>query len=390
MRQTPMRHVIVELEDSPIVEVWRLGQNDPDVIGLWAGESDLPTPAFISDAAADALRAGHTFYTPNRGIPPLRAALARYLERLYGVAIGDDRLAVTASGMSAVMLTCQGLLSPGDHAVAVTPSWPNVLRAMTICGAAVTEVALAPSADGWHLDLDRVFAACNDRTRVIYYASPGNPTGFMLEAAGIARLVDFARARGIAILADEVYHRLVYDRAVAPSILEIARADDPVYVVNTFSKSWAMTGWRMGWVVFPQGDAASFEKLIQFNVSGTPGFLQWGAAAALDGGEEFVRSFVERCSVGRTIALDALRAMPRAHTVPSDGAFYLMFGIEGVTDVMRFCKRAVLEARVGLAPGTAFGGGAGQMIRLCHGQSPERMRVAMERLARFIDGYAEG
>ncbi len=384
-----MRQTIVDLEDSPIIEVWRLGQGDPDVIGLWAGESDLPTPRFIADAAADALRAGHTFYTPNRGIPPLRAALSRYLERLYGVAIPDSRLAITASGMSAVMLTCQGRLSPGDHAVAVTPSWPNVLRAMTICGAAVTEVALEPRADGWHLDLERVFAACDERTRMIYYASPGNPTGFMLERDEIARLLDFARARGIAILADEVYHRLVYDRLVAPSILELARADDPVTVVNTFSKSWAMTGWRMGWVVFPEGDAPEYEKLIQFNVSGTPGFLQAGAAAALDGGEDFVRSFVERCRVGRAIALDALRAMPRVRTVPSDGAFYLMFGIEGVTDAMRFCKRAVTEARVGLAPGVAFGGGAAHMIRLCHGQSPERMRVAMERLARFIEAYAE-
>ena len=272
------------------------------------------------------------------------------------------------------MLTCQGLLSPRDHAVAVTPSWPNVLRAMTICGASVTEIALQPRPDGWHLDLDAVFAACTDRTRIIYYASPGNPTGFMLERDEIERLLVFARARNIAIMADEVYHRLVYDRPVAPSILSLATADDRVYSINTFSKSWAMTGWRMGWVVFPAADTFAFEKLIQFNVSGTPGFLQMGAAAALDHGEDFVRDFVERCRVGRQIALDGLGAMARVATVPSDGAFYIMFAIDGVTDVMRFCKRAVTEARGGLAPGTAFGGGAGRMIRLCHAQSPERMR----------------
>ncbi len=384
-----MRQTIVDLEDSPILEVWRLGQGDPEVIGLWAGESDLATPAFIADAAVEALRAGHTFYTPNRGIPPLRAALRRYLERVHGVAIPDQRIAITASGMSAVMLTCQGLLSPDDHAVAVTPSWPNVLRAMTICGASVTEVALQPAADGWHLDLDRLFAACGARTRIIYYASPGNPTGFMLEPAGIQRLLAFARARGIAIMADEVYHRLVYDRPVAPSILEIARPDDRVYSINTFSKSWAMTGWRMGWVVFPEGDTPQFEKLIQFNVSGTPGFLQLGAAAALDHGEAFVRSFVERCREGRAIALASLATMPRARAVPSDGAFYIMFGVEGVTDVMGFCRRAVAEARVGLAPGTAFGGGAERMVRLCHAQSPERMRIAMDRLGGFIADYRE-
>ena len=384
-----MRALIGELADSPILEVWRLGQGQPDVIGLWAGESDLPTPAFISAAAAAALEAGHTFYTPNRGIPTLRAALCRYLARLYDVEIPDARVAITASGMSAVMLTCQGLLEPGDHAVAVTPSWPNALRAMAICGAAVTEVALTPHADGWHLDLQAVFAACTDRTRLIYYASPGNPTGFTLERAAIERLVEFGRARGIAIIADEVYHRLVYDRPVAPSILQVAGADDRVYSINTFSKSWAMTGWRMGWVVFPRADTDAFEKLIQFNVSGTPGFLQAGAAAALDHGEEFVRGFVERCRAGRQVALEGLSAMRRVRTVPSDGAFYIMFAVDGVGDVMRFCKRAVAEARVGLAPGTAFGGGAERMLRLCYAQSPERLRIATARLADFVGSYAE-
>ena len=384
-----MRALIGELQDSPILEVWRLGQGNPDVIGLWAGESDLPTPTFNSDAATAALRAGHTFYTPNRGIPPLRAALCRYLERLYGIEMPDARVAITASGMSAVMLTCQGLLEPGAHAVAVTPSWPNALRAMAICGADVTEIALTPRPDGWHLDLDAVFAAVTERTRLIYYASPGNPTGFMLEAPEIERLLAFARERGIAVIADEVYHRLVYDRPVAPSVLSIAGPADRVYSINTFSKSWAMTGWRMGWVVFPAADTDAFEKLIQFNVSGTPGFLQAGAAAALDDGEDFVRDFVERCRVGRQIALEGLRAMPRVRTVPSDGAFYIMFGVEGVTDVMGFCKRAVAAARVGLAPGTAFGGGAERMLRLCHAQSPERMRIALDRLASFVHAYAE-
>ena len=228
-----------------------------------------------------------------------------------------------------------------------------------------------------------------DGTGLFYCETPLPPPGFMLERDEIERLLVFARSRGIAIMADEVYHRLVYDRPVAPSILSIATPDDRVYSINTFSKSWAMTGWRMGWVVFPETDTFAFEKLIQFNVSGTPGFLQMGAAAALDHGEDFVRSFVERCSVGRRIALDALGAMPRARTVPSDGAFYIMFAIDGVTDVMRFCKRAVAEARVGLAPGTAFGGGAERMIRLCHAQSPDRMRVAMERLGSFVASYRE-
>ena len=378
-----MRDTILDLADSPIVEVWRLGQGDPDVIGLWAGESDLPTPRFISDAATAALQAGgHTFYTPNRGIPPLRQALSRYLERVYGIAIPDGRLAITASGMSAVMLTCQGLLSPGDHAVAVTPSWPNVLRAMTICGATVTEIALRPRPDGWHLDLAEVFAACTDRTRIIYYASPGNPTGFMLEQSEISSgLLVFARSRGIAIMADEVYHRLVYDRAVAPSILTLATPQDRVYAINTFSKSWAMTGWRMGWVVFPETDTFAFEKLIQFNVSGTPGFLQMGAAAALDHGEAFVGTFVERCR---------RRSPDRARRPGGDRARQhraqrrrLLHHVRGPR---RDRRDALLQARGDRGARGAWrraprsAAAQSGMIRLCHAQSPDRMRIAMERL----------
>ena len=384
-----MRPNIVDLADTPILDVWRLGQERPGVIGLYVGESDLPSPSFVNEAAIKSLRDGHTFYTANRGIRPLRDALARYLARTYGVEVSDDRLAITASGMSAVMMTCQGLLSPGDHVVAVTPSWPNILRAVAICNADCTEVPLTPAADGWHLDLAQVFAACTDRTRMIYYASPGNPTGFMLPTDGIARLLAFARDRGIAIMADEVYGRLVYDRDVAPSILSAARPDDRVYVVNTFSKAWAMTGWRLGWLVFPEGDAPHYEKLVQFNVSGTPGFLQMGAVAALDHGDDFIRSFVARCAEGRRIALEGLGRIPRVRTVPSDGAFYLMFGIDGVTDALRFCKRAVLEAGVGLAPGIAFAGGAERMMRLCHAQSPERLAEALDRLRAYVADYAE-
>ena len=385
-----MRRSIVELEDSPIVDLWRLGQGRPDVIGLWVGEGDLPTPPFIADAATRALRDGHTFYTPNRGLPALRAALARYHARIHGVAVADDRLAVTASGMNAVMLVCQGVLDPGDHAVCVVPSWPNILRAIRIVGGTLTEVPLEPTASGWTLDLQQVFDACHARTRLIYVASPGNPTGFMLEGDALARLLAFARERGIAILADEVYHRLVYDRPVAPSILTLATPADRVYAVNTFSKAWSMTGWRLGWVVFPAGETAEWEKLIQFNMSGTPGFLQAGAIAALDEGEAFVSQFVARCRDGRALLLDRLGRMERARTVPSDGAFYLMLSVDGVTDVVGVCRRALLEAGVGLAPGTVARCGAERMVRLCHAAGTERLATATDRLAPFIANYREG
>ena len=245
-------------------------------------------------------------------------------------------------------------------------------------------MALDHDDSGWHLDLQRLFDACDGRTRAIYYASPGNPTGWMLEDAQQRELLAWARGRGIAIIADEVYQRIVYDRPHAPSILEIAAPDDPVFVVNSFSKSWAMTGWRMGWLIYPRGMVDTFEKLIQFNTSGGQAFLQAGGVVALNEGEAFVRSFVERCRGGRAIVLDRLAALDRVRIVPNKASFYVMFDVDGIDDSLAFCKRAVHEAGVGLAPGIAFGAASARQIRLCYARSDAQLTEAMDRLSAFI------
>ncbi|HEX3350334.1 MAG TPA: pyridoxal phosphate-dependent aminotransferase [Acetobacteraceae bacterium] len=384
-----IRSSIDEMPDSPIVEVWRLGFGRPDVIGMFAGEADVPTPAFICDAAAESLAAGNTFYTPNRGLAPTRAAIASYHRRVHGIEIADGRIALTPSGMSAVMLVAQGIIEPGDTAVVVTPGWPNVSRAMEICGARVVEVAMRPTDAGWVLDLEALFDACDEKTRVIYLASPGNPTGWIMEEDQARAILDFGRARDIAVLSDEVYHRLVYDRPVSLSMLQIAGPHDNLYVVNSFSKSYAMTGWRLGWIVFPQGQTDAFEKLIQFNSSGAPAFLQHGAIAALDHGEEFIASFVARCRAGQDVVAQRLARMQRIRAVPSKGGFYAMFEVAGMRDTLGFCRRAVDEARIGMAPGIAFGAGAERHIRLCTAKAPELLDVAMDRLEDYVAHYQD-
>ena len=379
-----VRPDIEAMPDSPILEVWRMGINTPDVIGLWAGEPDVPTPRFICDAATAALNAGQTFYTHNRGIPELRQAIARYLKRLYRVDVSDNRIAATTAGMNAVQIVCQALLQAGSTAVCVTPSWPNIMRAMTIAGAQVTEVALTRGDTGWSLDLHRLFEACVPGTKLLYLASPANPTGWTIGREQAQAILDFTRARGIAILADEVYHRIVYDGPVAFSFLEIAKPDDALFVVNSFSKSWAMTGWRLGWLIYPEGFLPTAEKLIQFNTSGGQAFLQHGAVAALDNGEDFVAGFVAGCAKGRERISERLAAMPRVREIPNEGAFYAMFEVDGASDTMAFCKDAVTKAGVGLAPGVAFGSGAETLIRLCYAKSPELLDKAMDRLERWL------
>ena len=244
-------------------------------------------------------------------------------------------------------------------------------------------------ANGWHLDLDAVFAACDARTRLIYIASPGNPTGWMIEPEEANALLDFCRARGIALLSDEVYHRIVYDRPAAFSFLQIAQPDDPLFVVNSFSKSWAMTGWRIGWLIYPQGCTGAFEKLIQFNTSGGLEFMQAAGIAAMEHGEPFIVSFVAHCRTGRDIVAERLAAMPRVQAVPGAGAFYTMFGVDGVTDTFAFCKRAVHEAKIGMAPGTSFGAGAEGLVRLCYAKTPALLHEAMDRLATFAASYQQ-
>jgi len=384
-----IRAEIEALDDSPIIEVMREGFGRQSVIPMWAGEPDVPTPAFICDAASRALAQGHTFYAENRGIPRLRQAIGAYHQRIHGVAIADERIALTLSGMNAVMLTVQALLGVGDNALVVTPSWPNVMRAMQIAGATVREIPMHPSDSGWTLDLDALFAAADARTRVIYLASPGNPTGWIMSGAEAQAILSFARSRNIAILSDEVYHRIVYDRPHALSFLEIMQPDDPVFVVNSFSKSWAMTGWRLGWMVFPSGATDAFEKLIQFNTSGGLVFLQHGAIAALEEGEAFVESFVARCRAGREVAARRLARMQRLRVVPGAGSFYAMFEIAGVSDTLQFCKRAVHEAGIGMAPGTSFGAGAARHVRLCTAKGTELLETAMDRLEQYVATYVQ-
>lgn len=379
-----VRPEIEALQDSPIVDIWRSAAGLDDVIALWVGESDVATPGFICEAASRALAEGHTFYTPNRGIPGMREALAAYHRHIWGREISTDRLALTQSGMSAVMLIAQAVVAPGDNVVCVTPCWPNIERAMQIVGAAVREVALRPTPQGWQLDLDAVFARCDARTRLIYVASPANPTGWTMSRAEGQTLLDFARRRGVALLADEVYHRIVYDGTAAFSMAEIAEPEDPVFVINSFSKAWAMTGWRLGWMIYPQGLTPTFEKLIQFNFSGCPAFLQHGAMAALADGEAFVAWFVDRCRTGREVVQRRLAGLEGVRLIPGNGSFYAMFGVDGVNNTEEFCRRAVREARIAMAPGEAFGAGAEGKIRICFAKAPELLETAMDRLAGLL------
>jgi aspartate/methionine/tyrosine aminotransferase len=379
-----LRRSIASLPSSKIREVAHLGMGRDDVIALWFGESDLPTPKFICDAAAQALAAGDTFYQPNPGIPELRSALADYMNRLYGAKLTLHNVIVSASAMNALMLVMQSLVDPGDVVVTTTPAWPNLPAVPRILTGKIREVPLQPSNAGWRLDLDRLFDACDARTRVIFLNSPNNPTGWMMAAEQQKAVLDFARERGIWIVSDEVYARIVYDRPTAPSFLEQALPDDRVIVVNSFSKTWSMTGWRLGWITVPEGLGPTFEMLTEYNIAGPAGFVQRAGVVAVRDGEACVRETVERYRAARDLVVARLANMPRMTMPTPEAAFYGFVRVEGMTDSVAFAKELLARTGIGLAPGAAFGSHSDDFLRLCFAASLARVEQAFDRLERFM------
>jgi aspartate/methionine/tyrosine aminotransferase len=375
------RPVVQSLRGSKIREVANAGFGDPDVLPFWFGEPDEVTPEFIRAAAIAALDAGDTFYTHNLGIAPLREALAAYLSRLHRP-VDLDRVAVTNSGMSALMLATQAIVGPGDRVVEVTPLWPNLVEIPKILGATVECVPLDFGPQGWTLDLDRLLAALAPGTRALYVNSPNNPTGWTIAREAQDAVLAHCRRHGIWIVADDAYERLYYGGpagGTAPSFLDFATAEDRVISTNTFSKNWLMTGWRLGWLVAPPALVPGIGKLIEYNTSCAQGFVQRAGIAAITQGEPVVARFAARLRSARDFLVGRLRDLPgiEAHSPP--GAMYAFFRVDGVADSLAFCKRLVAEAKLGLAPGAAFGPEGEGFVRWCFAASEARLGEGVAR-----------
>jgi aspartate/methionine/tyrosine aminotransferase len=373
------------LPESGIVTVFNYGRLRPGIIGLWAGEGDLATPAHFGEPVKAALDAGQTFYTFQRGVPPLREAIADYLGGLYDRPISPEEIFVTAGGMQAIQMAVQLIIGEGDEVVVPAPSWPNFAGAIIGRGGVPVFAPLSFGKDGWQLDLERLFAAVTPRTRALFINTPANPTGWTASEAELRAILDFACARGLWIIADEIYGCYFYDGTVAPSFQTLREPGDRILFVQTFSKMWAMTGWRMGWLQAPAELGQVIENLIQYNTSGVPTFLQPAGVAAVTEGKDFVRQSIARASKGRQIVCSALEGRPNIRLAWPRGAFYLMFGMEGETNSLQTCLRLVDEANVGLAPGSAFGPEGEGYFRICYLRSASQLRDAMERLTSWLD-----
>ena len=380
------RDAVHRLPGSLIREVANAGMGIDGVLAFWFGEPDQMTPGFVRNAGRQAIEEGDTFYRHNLGIPELREALASYLSERHA-SVGPDRIAVTSAGVSALMLACQLLLSPGDRATAVVPLWPNLTAIPEILGASVERVPLQldPGSGRWRLDLDRLLAAVTGQTRLVILNSPCNPTGWVMPREDMARLLAHCRRTGTWILSDEAYERLVFDGSCqAPSMLDLAQPDDRLIVANTFSKAWRMTGWRLGWLVVPGPMMEDLGKLIEFNTSCAPGFVQRAALTALRDGEAQVREFVTELGHRRDALVDALRTLPGVALGEPDGAMYAFLRIEGQADSLALAKALIRRERLGLAPGAAFGPEGEGYLRWCFAKPVPELLDGVARLERFL------
>jgi aspartate/methionine/tyrosine aminotransferase len=363
---------------SKIITVSRAAFARPDTDFLCFGESDVGAPDVAHAALHAALEAGQTRYTDVRGVPALREAIAAYLSSRHAP-VAEGRVQVTGSGMAAVNVAMAALMRPGDRLVHITPAWPNSGNAARLRHAMVEEFPLTAMPDGgFQLDLGRL-AERLEGARALFMNSPSNPTGWMASADEMRAILELCRAAGVWLISDEVYNRLVYEGEQAASVLDVAAPGDRVLMVGSFSKAWAMTGFRVGWLVVPEGTRDSFTELVEVTHSGVAAFVQAAALAAL-ADEPFVASFRAYCTAGRALATQALAGLNRVRFTAPPGAFYAFLGVDGLADSLDFAMRLVQDFGVAVAPGVAFGSGGEGHLRLCFAQSPARLTRALSRL----------
>jgi hypothetical protein len=386
---TPYAASLAQVPYTGIRELGEIAMSMDGVLRLYFGESNLPTPRFIVEAAVRALNEGFTFYSENAGLPMLRREIAAHYRRLQGVELDPEReIVVTASGVHALHLAIRSVLDPGDEAIVLSPAWPNSASIIALSHGVPIDVPLRLAGQRYEIEFAALEAAVSPRTRLVVFTSPSNPLGWVAEVGEQRRLLEFCRDRGLWLLADEVYERIYYEGSEigdpAPSILRLCNRSDPVHVVQSFSKSYCMTGWRVGWLVTRPDLGPKLAQLNEFFVSHAATFAQVAAQTALAEGEEELRRMVEGYKASRDFSVAALREIPGVAVPEPNGAFYVFPRIDGLEDSLAFCRRLLLEQRVGLAPGSAFGAGGEGSVRICYAAERSVLEPALEHLDRFL------
>ena len=378
MQQTSER--AHHLQSSLIRDVAEKGMQMQDILPLWFGEGQWPTSQIAIEAAQNALQAGDHFYQPNNGKPRLRSALAHYMNGLYGTSKTKQNITVTASGMQGLALTALALIDSGDCVVCIDPVWPNLHESFKIAGGQIDSTTLIARDGRWHLDMEELLAKLTHKTKALLINSPNNPTGWVCSTEEQKTILDHCRKQGIWIVADDVYARLYQHGSLAPGFQHLANADDLLISINSFSKAWSMTGWRLGWITAPASLEKTFAHLTEFNIACPAGFIQEAGLAMIEQGEAEVSLLQHKLSKALTLTRTRLKHFEDISFIEPDGAFYCFFSVRGLTDSLAFAHALLEQTKVGLAPGLAFGPAGGGYLRLCYAQDEQILNKAFDRL----------
>ncbi|MBX2838890.1 MAG: pyridoxal phosphate-dependent aminotransferase [Gammaproteobacteria bacterium] len=376
--------VAASLIPSDIRSVAEMGMQMDDVVALWFGESAWPSPEIAVEAAQAALGSNDHFYQPNSGKPQLREAIAHYYQKIYQLDVSVPQISVTGSGMQGVMLTAQAIVNPGDSVVVLQPSWPNLGEAFRLMGAAVVPFSLIEKERQWYLPLDELLAQLTHHTRAVVVNSPNNPTGWTMDANEQQILLDHCRDRGIWIISDDVYSRLYPHSDFAPTFLSLTEPEDKLISINSFSKAFSMTGWRLGWIVAPASLEPTYAMLNEFNIAGPAAFIQTAGARVLQHGESAVSVLKHRLAHALELTQSFLAETPGVTMIQPTGAFYAMLRIHEMENSVDTAKDLLLQNRVGMAPGAAFGQSADAYLRMCYAQPDHVLIEALNRFKSYL------
>jgi len=381
---------ILSFKETAIMEVANFGRNFQKETGkhvypAWFGEGDTETSKLIYDKTIESLVKGKTFYTYQNGIQELRSEISRYMNEIFNINTKPENHSVVTGGMMGLRLICDLIIDSGDEVVMVGPVWPNIRSSVLLKKGNIKEISLQLKDGEWLLDYDKLIRSITSKTKMVFVNSPGNPTGWEMPKSQQERLLNHTRDVGCWLVADEVYHQITYNDLPSPSFLESSLASDKLIVINSSSKSFNMTGWRIGWITHPEELSSHIAKLVQITTTGVPEFLQDGLITALQNYKIITNELRINLKKSRDIMFNRLVSWNQVECSVPNAAFYAFFKVKGVKDSLEFSKKLILETNVGVAPGIAFGQSGEGHIRICFAAKESFINQIMDRLEPILN-----
>jgi len=374
-----------QLRPSPTLAVSdrarALRQQGIDVIDLGGGDPDFPTPTHICQAAADAMFRGETHYVASAGIPELRRAIARKLQTENRIPVTPDEIIVTPGGKAALFVSILALVGPGDDVLMFDPGWVSYEPMVVMAGARCLHVPLLPE-ENYRITREAIEAVLTPQTRLMIVNSPNNPTGRVLTREEAEAIIAVAQERDIVVISDEIYEKIIYDGREHLSLAAFPGMAERTLTVNGFSKAYAMTGWRLGYVAGPAPLIRQIMKVHSHSATCATSFAQWGGVAALEGPQDVIDAMVAAWDRRRRFVTERLNAIPGFRCPLPEGAFYAFPDVSGTgLSGQEVAQKLIEEAYVGVTPGDAFGASGSGCIRLSFATADELLERALDRIA---------